>query len=98
MFLSLFYFSIFGFIFFKYLFNVITKYFKYSLPPKGYVKIEPNNEYYEKILKKVKNITRDGYTKKKVPEKLDAIIIGSGIGGLTCGALLSNAIFGLKKL
>ena len=45
---------------------------------------------YQKILKRVKNITRDGYTRKKVPENLDAIVIGSGIGGLTCAALLSK--------
>lgn len=34
---------------------------------------------------------RDGFSKKKVPEDLDAIIIGSGIGGLACGAMLSRA-------
>ena len=33
---------------------------------------------------------RDGYSKKKIPENLDAIIIGSGISGLTTAALLSK--------
>merc|ERR1711871_1175869 len=33
---------------------------------------------------------RDGYSKKKIPQNLDAIVIGSGIGGLTTAALLSK--------
>jgi len=35
-------------------------------------------------------INRDGYSKRKIPEDLDAIVIGSGIGGLTTAALLSR--------
>jgi all-trans-retinol 13,14-reductase len=35
-------------------------------------------------------IHRDNYTKKKVPEDIDVIVIGSGIGGLTCAGLLSR--------
>jgi all-trans-retinol 13,14-reductase len=31
-----------------------------------------------------------GFSMKKVPEKLDAIVIGSGIGGLTAAALLAS--------
>lgn len=39
-----------------------------------------------------KHIERDGYTTKKAKiENLDVIVIGSGIGGLTCAALLSRA-------
>ena len=36
-------------------------------------------------------IHRDGYSKRKIPKDIDAIIIGSGIGGLTCAGLLSRA-------
>lgn len=39
---------------------------------------------------------RDRYNPKKIPEGLDAIIIGSGIGGLSCGAFLSR--YGKKVL
>ena len=35
-------------------------------------------------------VCKQGFTLKKVPENLDAIIIGAGIGGLTAGALLSR--------
>ena len=34
---------------------------------------------------------QDSFSIEKVPEKLDAIIIGSGIGGLTVAAVLSRA-------
>jgi len=36
-------------------------------------------------------IIRDRYSKKKIPENLDMIVIGSGIGGLSTGAFLSKA-------
>lgn len=36
-------------------------------------------------------ILKQGFAGKKVPENLDAIVIGSGIGSLTCAALLSRA-------
>ena len=89
MLVNLFYFSIFSWIIYDYL---ISKFFKikYCFSPKEYKKFIIQDEYYEKILKRVKNITRDGYTKKKVPKDLDSIVIGSGIGGLTCAALLSK--------
>lgn len=32
-----------------------------------------------------------GFTTKKIPENLDAIVIGSGIGGLSCAALLAKS-------
>ena len=38
----------------------------------------------------IRIIERDGYSKKKINEKWDVIIIGSGIGGLTAAALLSK--------
>ena len=34
---------------------------------------------------------RDGFAKKKIPKDLDAIVIGSGIGGLACAALMARA-------
>ena len=36
-------------------------------------------------------IIRDGYSKKKIPKDIDVIVIGSGMGGLTCAGLLSKA-------
>jgi all-trans-retinol 13,14-reductase len=38
----------------------------------------------------IRNIERDGYSKKKINENWDVIVIGSGIGGLTTAALLSK--------
>jgi all-trans-retinol 13,14-reductase len=34
--------------------------------------------------------TRDRYSKRKVPKDIDVIVIGSGIGGLSCAAYLSK--------
>lgn len=34
--------------------------------------------------------TRNGFSKKKIPKNIDYIVIGSGIGGLTCAGLLSR--------
>ena len=36
------------------------------------------------------SIDRDRYSKKKIPQNLDTIIIGSGIGGLSLGAFLAR--------
>lgn len=36
------------------------------------------------------NNNRDGFSKKKIPEDIDVIIIGSGISALTCAGLLSR--------
>ena len=69
-----------------FLFNllVIPLYFFRDNKPKKYRKVK------EVVLNKNSEPNRDGYSKKKIPENLDAIIIGSGIGGLTCGALLAK--------
>jgi all-trans-retinol 13,14-reductase len=37
------------------------------------------------------DFTRNRYTRAKVPKDIDIIVIGSGIGGLTTGALLAKA-------
>lgn len=44
----------------------------------------------KKYERDIKVIERDGYSKKKIDEKWDVIVIGSGIGGLTAAALLSK--------
>ena len=41
-------------------------------------------------------VTRDRFTAKKIPKDLDAIVVGSGISGLTTAALMSK--FGKKVL
>ena len=41
----------------------------------------------KKYERDIKVIERDGYSKKKIDEKWDVIVIGSGIGGLTAAAL-----------
>ena len=68
-------------------------FYKSALKPKTFTKLKNKDSLQKRkkeIMEKVKDITRDGYSKKKIPENLDTIIIGSGIGGLTCGALLSK--------
>ena len=39
----------------------------------------------------IRNLLLQGFTTKKIPENLNAIVIGSGIGGLTCAALLAKS-------
>jgi len=36
-------------------------------------------------------VTRDNFKPRKVPENLDAVVIGSGMGGLACAAYLARA-------
>ena len=64
-----------------YIINQINKLF-YTLPKK-YTKSEntPLN---------IRDLQRDGYSKRKIPQDLDYIIIGSGISGLTTAAVLSK--------
>lgn len=54
--------------------------------PKGYKKFYPNNTSFFKRL----SIDRDRYSTRKLPRNLDAIVIGSGIGGLSCAAYLAK--------
>ena len=37
-----------------------------------------------------RDLTKDRYSKRKVPNDIDVIVIGSGIGGLSCAAYLSK--------
>jgi len=37
------------------------------------------------------SVLKQGFTSKKVPSDLDAVVVGSGIGGLSCAALLAKA-------
>lgn len=46
----------------------------------------------EKVKRSEKSVCyKDKFSKDKVPENIDAIVIGSGIGGLTTASLLSKA-------
>lgn len=72
-----------GIIFLMYLVKVNT--FSKDTIPKGYTK----KENIEINTKRV-SVDRDRYQKKKIPNDLDAIVIGSGIGGLSVAAFLSK--------
>jgi len=47
-------------------------------------------EYTPITIKHTGPNNRDGFSKKKIPNNIDTIIIGSGIGGLTTASLLSR--------
>ena len=68
------------------LFNFLIDYLlnKTKLP-KEYTKVK--NDYK---INHTGQINRDGFSKKKIPENIDFIIIGSGISGLTTAGLLSR--------
>lgn len=36
-------------------------------------------------------ILKQGFSAKKIPDNLDAIVIGSGIGGMSCACLLARS-------
>jgi len=46
--------------------------------------------YEKKIINHKTDNNRDGFSKKKIPEKIDCIVIGSGMGGLTTAGLLAR--------
>lgn len=48
-------------------------------------------EPLEKDLKARDKVLKNGFVAKKVPENLDVIVIGSGIGSLSCAAMLAKA-------
>lgn len=48
-------------------------------------------EPFERDLKARDKVLKNGFVAKKIPENLDAIVVGSGIGGLSCGAILAKA-------
>ena len=38
-----------------------------------------------------RDVTRDRFSAKKLPEKVDVVVVGSGIGGLYLAALLAKS-------
>jgi all-trans-retinol 13,14-reductase len=60
--------------------KLFYSYTRLTVKPKSYIS-DSNSEDY----------TRNRYTRSKVPRDLDVIVIGSGIGGLTSGALLAKS-------
>ena len=62
-----------------------TKFQKYYYKPKQYSKPQLNTLETKRV-----DITRDRYNKSKIPHDIDVIVIGSGIGGLSCAAYLSK--------
>ena len=73
------------------IFYYIRKYLKSLGKPKNYKKTFPSI-----CNRRNTPPNRDRFSHKKIPDNLDAIVIGSGIGGLTTAALLSKA--GMKVL
>ncbi|XP_066923132.1 all-trans-retinol 13,14-reductase-like [Clytia hemisphaerica] len=73
----------------------LVLYIMQKLKPKGRNPFNVNSvrpkEGLENDLKKRDAVLKQGFTSKKVPEDLDAIVVGSGIGGLSCAALLAKA-------
>ena len=47
-------------------------------------------KYDKKIIEHKTDSNRDGFSKKKIPQELDCIVIGSGMGGLTTAGLLAR--------
>lgn len=47
-------------------------------------------EPYEMDQKKRDKVLKQGFTKEKIPDNLDAIVIGSGIGGMTAAATMAK--------
>ncbi|XP_047673163.1 inactive all-trans-retinol 13,14-reductase-like [Tachysurus fulvidraco] len=52
-----------------------------SIRPPGPLEMDQKKRY---------TILKQGFRKEKVPENLDAIVIGSGIGGMTAAATLAK--------
>lgn len=71
-------------IFYYYSTIILTR--KFNFTKKNY-----DTSKYKRV-----EINRDRYSAKKIPENLDVIVIGSGIGGLSTAAFLSKT--GLKVL
>ena len=69
------------------LFLIIAKYKSKLYLPKGFSKknFTTTNGRFSYI-----QPNRDRFMAKKVPQDLDVIVIGSGIGGLSCAAFLSR--------
>jgi tRNA A22 N-methylase len=55
-------------------------YFKLKYPKKGDLS----------LVRSERELLHDKFTPSKVPEDLDVIIIGSGMGGLSCAAILAR--------
>ena len=74
---------------------ILSIYFLYGLHYRffySYLRISSYKK--KKILEK--DYTKDRYSLRKIPKKIDIIVIGSGMGGLTAAGLLSK--FGKKVL
>ena len=72
-------------IIFRGFYILYTKFNIYYSKPKHYMK-KPLHTIENKRV----DITRDRYNKSKIPNDIDTIVIGSGIGGLSCAAYLSK--------
>ena len=71
---------------FYYFFNNYIKNQKNKLP-----KYYSTNKKIKNYIPEYERNTRNRFVKRKIPDNIDTIVIGSGIGGLTCAGLLSRA-------
>ena len=61
-------------------------YYNMNKPPKEYKKVKFTPQFkYKRVA-----IDRDRYSIRKIPSNIDVIVIGSGIGGLSCAAYLAK--------
>ena len=75
-----------------YIFLAIMSWMLYQLLTADLKKRLPKDYSLKKIDKIISEDgdLRNGYSKRKIPSDIDVIVIGSGIGGLTCAGLLSK--------
>jgi len=77
---------VFQVLFLGYLYFKLQRFYNY---PKNYSNKKFIKNEFEKI-KHITDINRDRFLNKKVPNDIDVIVIGSGIGGLSCAGYLSR--------
>ena len=68
-----------------FIFCIYYLYSNYNKKPKGFQKKKLNKHIINKG-----DIDKDRYSYRKIEDNIDIIIIGSGIGSLTCAGLLSR--------
>ena len=78
----------------KFFLLIYGVYIVYNIRPKGSINLNTGsinlNTDANGAIESSRDLTRDRYSKRKVPKDIDVIVVGSGIGGLSCAAYLSK--------